>query len=293
MSDAVRVEDARLPSFDGTEIACRVWEPARLPEGRPVALIHHGVGGHGGAYSGLGAFFAGLGVPLCAPDARGHGRSGGERGEMHNGRTMLADLHAMVCWVRRRYPGRRLLLVGESMGGLFALNYAALYAPDGGDVSALILVAPGLLIHPRQVADFTVVRRTPQARRAASEQGQAMRTWRAALVGSRDPDWLRTYAADPLVLPEVNGRYMRIVAAMSMRSPAAARRWTGPTLLLHGKSDTVVPYQGSVMLYRLLAAPDKELALFPDVQHTMFSDPDTPRVLTTIEGWVSAHFGES
>jgi len=255
-----------------------------------VALLHHGVAYYGAAYHALGTYLAARGVPLCAPDARGHGRSGGERGAMRNGRTMLFDLHTMVCWVRRRYPGRPLLLIGESMGGLFALNYAALFAQPAGTVAALLLVAPGLLIHPRQVAHFTVVRRTPQARRTTAENGPAMRAWRAALVGSRDAAWLLAHDADPLVLPSVSGRYMLTVTAMSIRSPGAARRWTGPTLILHGKRDGVVPFQGSVMLYRLLGAPDKELALFPDVWHTMFWDPDTPRILARIESWLAQRF---
>ncbi|HUS16751.1 MAG TPA: alpha/beta fold hydrolase [Chloroflexia bacterium] len=288
---AVRTSDVWMPSFDGTELACRVWEPAGgVAPGSPVAVLHHGVAYYGAAYDGLGAFLAELGVPLCALDARGHGRSGGQRGALRNGRTVLFDLHTVACWVRRRYPGHPLLLIGESMGGLFALNYAALFGRGSDAVAGLVLVAPGLLLHPRQVADFTIVRRTPQARRDADAQGAAMRAWQAALRGSRDLDWRRTYDEDPLVLGEVSGRYMMTVAAMSTRCPVAARRWTRPTLILHGKRDGVVPYQGSIVLYHLLAAEDKELILFPEVWHTMFSDPDTPAVLGRLQQWLQPRF---
>jgi alpha-beta hydrolase superfamily lysophospholipase len=290
-SGPARVIDAQVTAPDGVALACRVWEPAGgLAPGRPVALLHHGVAYYGAAYDELGAYFAGRGLALAAPDARGHGRSGGERGDLRSGRTVLLDLHAVACWVRRRYPGRPLLLIGESMGGLFALNYAALFARGPADVAGLVLIAPGLLIHPRQIADFTVVRRTPQAHRDPAAHGAAMRAWRAALSGSRDHAWLAAREHDPLVLPEVSGRYMLIVTAMSIRCATAARRWLGPTLILHGKQDGVVPYQGSIMLYHLLSTPDKELTLFPNVWHTMFRDPDTAQVLDRLEAWMAPRF---
>jgi alpha-beta hydrolase superfamily lysophospholipase len=289
--DAVRQFDDRVETFDGTAIAVRVWAPvAEGRPGSPVAVLHHGVAYYGAAYAGLGRFLAGLGVPLCAPDARGHGRSGGARGEMVSGRTVLLDLHAVVCWVRRHYPNRPILLIGESMGGLFALNYAALYATQAHQVAGVLLVAPGLLIHPRQIADFTVVRHTPQARRAAEAHGRAMRAWRAALAGSRDAAWMQAHDNDPLVLPGVSGRYMLTIVAMSMRCSVTARRCTPPTLIIHGKRDGIVPYQGSLMLYHLIGAEDKALILFPEVWHTMFWDPDTPAVLERIEAWLAARF---
>jgi alpha-beta hydrolase superfamily lysophospholipase len=288
---ALHVFDAKVPADDGTLLACRVWEPdPTLPAHGPVAVLHHGVGYYGAAYGRLGAFLARRGMPLCALDARGHGRSGGERGKLASGHLILEDLHAVTTWVHARYPNRPLLLIGDSMGGLFVLNYAARFDSRAEQVAALLLVAPGLLIHPRQVAHFTVVRRTPQARRDPTDQGEAMRTWQAALAGSRDSAWLQAREHDPLVLPNVGGRYMWIISVMSMRTPVAAARWSGPTLILHGKRDGVVPYQGSVMLYHLLRTPDKELALFPDVWHSMFWDPDTSEVLARISAWLDARF---
>ncbi len=291
---ATRVGDVRVMAPDETSLACRIWEPAAAgPPDAPVALLHHGVAYYGAAYARLGTFLARRGVPLCAFDARGHGRSDGPRGELVSGHTMLLDLHAVVTWLGRRFPGRPIVLIGESMGGLFTLNYAGRMIREACPIAALILVAPGLLIHPRQVADFTVVRRTPQARRDTEDQGAAMRAWRAALAGSRDTAWLEARERDPLVLPRVSGRYMWIVSAMSMRSPVAAVRWSGPTLILHGKQDGVVPYQGSVMLYHMLSATDKEIVLFPDVWHTMFWDPDSPAVLASMAGWLDAHFPDA
>src|SRR5439155_22328975 len=110
------------------------------------------------------------------------------------------------------------------------------------------------------------------------------------LGGSRDAAWLQARAADPLVLPRVSGRYMWIVSLLSMRIPLAASRWRGPTLLLHGKRDGVVPYQSSIFLYHLLRTPDKELALFPAAWHTLFWDPATPEALACIDSWLRARF---
>jgi len=288
---AVRTTDVFVPALDGTHLACRVWEPADgVRAGQPVAVLQHGVAAYGAPHTVLGTFLAGRGMALCAPDTRGHGRSGGRRGAMRSPRTVLLDLHSIVSWTRHRYPGHPLILIGESMGGLSTLNYAAYIAKEPRTVDALWLIAPGVMIHPRQVADFTVVRRTPHARRAATDYGPAMRAWRNAIVGSRDADWLAKYYADPLVLSSLNPSYMMIIVALSLRCPVAARLWTAPTLILHGKADGVVPYQASVVLHGLFGAEDKELALFPNVWHTVFADPDTPQVLARLDTWLTAHY---
>jgi alpha-beta hydrolase superfamily lysophospholipase len=280
--------EIRLAAFDGLPLAAQVWEPQQpIQPGVPVAVSHHGVASYGVHHETLGRFLAERGIPLVALDARGHGRSGGERGEMRSGRTVLLDLHTVVCWMRRRHPGHPLLLIGESMGGLFGLTYVSAFAPEARLVDALWVLAPGLMIQPRQLADFTVVRHTPMARRAALEAG---RTSGTSIIGSRDAAWLARYQADPLVLGKLHSSYFIIIVGMWFRLTTVARRWTAPTLIMHGKRDPVVPYQGSVVLYNLLGSKDKELVLYPQAWHTLFSDPDTPQVLAHMDAWLRARY---
>ena len=61
----------KVPSFDGTLLACRVWEDPATDRGTQVVLLLHGLAHHGNAYGHVGGHLAAAGIPVCAWDARG------------------------------------------------------------------------------------------------------------------------------------------------------------------------------------------------------------------------------
>src|SRR3712207_807219 len=149
-TDHIHETSIRLAAVDGTPLACRVWEPPVAEQGQQVLLLLHGLAHHGNAYGHVGRHLALAGMPVCAWDARGHGLSGGTPGTLPDRATLLRDIDTVVEMLRHRYPGRRLYLMGESMGGLFSINYAGTPA-WGRKLAGLILIAPGLLLHHVQV----------------------------------------------------------------------------------------------------------------------------------------------
>lgn len=106
-----------------------------------VVLVSAATGARQRYYSRFAAFLAGRGLPTVTYDYRGIGGSRpaslvGFEARMED--WGARDLAGAIAAVRERFPGRRVLLVGHSVGGqLLGL------ADNAGDVTALLTVAAG------------------------------------------------------------------------------------------------------------------------------------------------------
>lgn len=288
-TDAIHESTCRLAAFDGTGISCRLWEAPAADAGQQVVLLLHGLAHHGNAYGHVGRHLALAGVPVCAWDARGHGLSGGTPGTLPDRATLLRDIDTVVEMLRQHYPGRRLYLMGESMGGLFTLNYAG-WPARSRKLAGLILIAPGLLLHHVQVFHPDTLRTAPRillqpGKLVGDEVG-----WRNTL-SSRDAGYLAARSTDPLAQQAITPQYMAVLTLLGLRVPLLAGAIHCPTLIVHGSQDRVVYWQASRLLHSWLASRDKTFVLLPDAWHTLFWDPATPDVLARVTEWLRARQG--
>lgn len=127
----------RITAEDGVQIAYREF----LPEGEgrhPCLLFVHGSTCHGGAYGNVGPDLAKAGVGAYLMDLRGHGLSGGPRGDVPTPGMLLKDIEALLGEIRGRRCSR-LFLGGHSSGGGIAAKY---YVEHRKDIAGLVLLAP-------------------------------------------------------------------------------------------------------------------------------------------------------
>lgn len=119
------------------------------PKGNIKALVQlaHGMAEHKERYYPLMGFLAERGYASIINDHRGHGasvRSADDLGYFYKdgGRGLVKDLHQLTLFFRARYPGRKLFLIGHSMGSLAVREYAARY---GRDIDGLVVSgSPGM-----------------------------------------------------------------------------------------------------------------------------------------------------
>jgi alpha-beta hydrolase superfamily lysophospholipase len=129
------------PARDGTPIAFRVWAaPAPAARERVVIAIH-GSSATGASLHALGKALQAEGLTLYAPDIRGHGGTG-RRGDIDYAGQLDDDLADFIALVRKRHPAARLVLMGFSSGGGYALHGAAL--PLGRELERTVLLSPML-----------------------------------------------------------------------------------------------------------------------------------------------------
>jgi pimeloyl-ACP methyl ester carboxylesterase len=109
---------------------------ARAGSGNPVLLLH-GLGASHFDWDLLGPELVSAGYQTIAPDLPGHGESyKPRRGEMYHVENVF---DTFVEWIDSLELGQPLTLVGHSLGGYLAIEYA-LRHPD--DVRGLVLIAP-------------------------------------------------------------------------------------------------------------------------------------------------------
>lgn len=276
----------KVPSFDGVPISCRFWEDPATDRGTQVVMLLHGLAHHGNSYGHVGGHLAAAGIPVCAWDARGHGYSGGVPGTLPDRTTIIRDIDAVVTMLRARYPGRGIYLMGESMGGLFILNYAG--ANGGGrGLAGIILVAPGLLLHHSQVFHPDTLRTAPRIFLQPGKPVGDDAGWRNS-TSSRDATYLAERETDTLSHQAITPQYMAVVTLMGLRVPLLAGNITIPALTIHGERDRVVYWQASRLMHEWLSSRDKEFVLLPEAWHTLFWDPETPQVLARVTAWLQA-----
>lgn len=131
-------EEHRFAARDGVALFARHY-PSN--SGVTVLLIH-GVTGDGSLFQKSATMLRDAGAEVYVLDLRGHGRSGGTRGDIDYIGQYEADVADVVTALRALKPENKIVLAGHSMGGGIALRYAVL--DDESSVDGYLLFAPNL-----------------------------------------------------------------------------------------------------------------------------------------------------
>lgn len=194
---------------DGTRIVG--WASSEAPAGAPAVIFFHGNGENletmrlSGLYDELGR----LGIAWLAVDYPGYGASRGSPSEA----ALVEAAHGGFDELSRRFPGRRRLVCGWSLGAAVAVQLAANRAAE---VDGLMLLSPW--------SDL------------------------ASLAGEHFPGWLVS-----LLLRE---RYDSLSRAPEL---------PGPTLVIHGREDRIIPVAHGRRLAKAL--PDARYLEVPGAGH--------------------------
>ena len=130
-----------LKTRDGLDLSVRRWQQEGAPH-RWTFVMSHGLGEHSGRYQRFAERFTATGATIYAMDHRGHGRSGGRRGDAPGLQALLDDIDLVVAHARQE-SGGPLVLFGHSFGGLLAIAYA-LDRPDR--IDRAVFSAPLLMV---------------------------------------------------------------------------------------------------------------------------------------------------
>ena len=123
-------------------IAYRAWLPNGAPSDPPLVVIAiHGSSAQSASMHPLGKALSDQGIPVYAPDIRGHGGTG-TRGDIDYAGELDDDMADFIALVRGKYPDAKLALTGFSSGGGYALHVAA--TPLGKNFARAVLLSPML-----------------------------------------------------------------------------------------------------------------------------------------------------
>lgn len=271
--------------FFTTADGVKLFTAHRLPAADPkaVVLVAHGYGEHSGRYTHVLEALADAGYAAYTLDHYGHGRSDGIRAYFASFDQPVSHLKAYADRVSAAHPGKKLFLLGHSMGALISLVFTLRYRRD----------LAGLLISGAPVnADANVSPLVIQVGYLLNRI--APRLPLLQMVGldtlSSDPQVAQAFAADPLNY-KAN---MRVGMGVGINETAKAVRTrlseiTLPILIMHGEQDQLVNPSGSQTVYERVSSADKTLHMYADMRHEIMNERDKTRVLNDISAWLNAH----
>ena len=271
--------EAKLLGPGQRSIYCQWWAPEAAP--KAILLLVHGAGEHSGRYLHVAEFFVRQGFAVSALDHRGHGHSDGKPGHIDVFDDYLVDLAVFHNEVVRQSPGVPIFLLGHSLGGLIACNYL-LQQQDRfvGCILSGALIKSDL--QPGWVQMGVIRLLALLAPRLGLMQLDASGV-------SRDPEEVKKYVEDPLVLHgKASARMVRELFAGMATLQADAAGIRLPMLMLHGDADVLTSPDGSRYLHQHISSTDKTLIIYPGLYHEILNEPEGQDVLDQILSWCEA-----
>jgi len=264
---------------DGYRLPLRRWDEVERP--RALVLALHGFNDYGNAFATLGPYLATQGILTFAYDQRGFGATV-QRGLWGGEEHLIADLEALTRLLREGYPGLPLFLLGESMGG--AVIMAARAQADG-----IVLVAPAVWSR----ATMSPIQRWALKVAAHTLPFLVLTGSGLGIRPSDNLDMLRAYGADPLVIKGNRVDALWGVTNLMDLAMTTAARLPGPTLVLYGEHDEIIPNGAFCALVDRIPAErqDIRVVLYREGWHMLTRDLQGARVMADIAAWLRGQDG--
>ncbi|MDD2921713.1 MAG: lysophospholipase [Anaerolineales bacterium] len=270
-------------SKDGLDIFGQGWEPTAIQTKAVVCLVH-GVGEHSARYAHVAEAFGKEGYAFFTADLRGHGRSGGARGDISSIEDFMQDIDLLLEQARARFPNLPVILYGHSLGGILVLHYGLKRKPN---VKGVIATSSGLrnslqLQPVKMMAARVLGSVLPRVTLPSELESAAI---------SRDEKVVQIYNADPLVHDKISLGFGKAMIGAIQWTFDHAAEFPLPLLLMHGKADRIAFPSGSIEFAN--AAKDKAtLVLYDDAYHELHNEPIKEEVFKTMTIWMDARARE-
>lgn len=257
-----------------------------------VVCIVHGIGEYGGRFDRVAKEFNRENIAVLALDLRGHGDSIEKKGHCAPRREVLEDVSALLEYARQKYPGRRIVLYGHSMGGNITLDYRA-----GGRLNdrpcGYIISAPWIrLVRPVPKPLYALVKLmakiAPQMTISSSVDER--------ILGN--PLTVKPYSENPMVHNRISALCAVDGFEIGLGLEDGSHEDNGkaakiPTIIMHGSADRICSVEGSRRIAkRLVEKGDAvEYVEWEGLYHEIHNGNDSStgeEVIAKMVQWVKA-----
>ena len=273
-------------TFDGAggaKIFTYRWLPSRPARG--VLQVAHGMGEHSLRYRQPLQPLLDSGIAVYSNDHRGHGRTAKGKGELGDfgpsGFAALVDDMAQLSHIaRQENPGKRLILMGHSMGS-FA---AQIYVVEHSDL------IDGLVLSGSAAFD-----KLQAPRGGLATVGEGMGNTRTPFDWlSRDDKEVDAYIADPLcgfTANEASRNSMFAAGAVAVDPKSLAQIRKGlPIYIFAGDKDPInadlTRLWPLVERYRQAGVKDVKTDFYAGGRHEMLNETNRDEVVSNLAKWI-------
>ena len=278
-----------LMSWDGTQLSYRAWLPFD-PEGtsglRKALVLFHRGHEHGGRWQDVVDALDLDDVAVFAWDARGHGRSSGERGAADSVAALVKDADVFVSHIMSEHAIRMedIIVVGHSVGGVIAAAWVHDFAPP---IRGLVLATPAFRVKLYVPGAIPLLR----TREALLGSGFVKSYVKAHLL-THDAAEAERYRSDALIFRQIAVNMLLDLHDTSRRLVADAGAIHTPTLMLAAGQDWVVRLDAQQQFFKGLSSPVKEMHVYPGFFHAIFHERDRAAPIARTRAFIKARFAE-
>ncbi|MHA7847988.1 bifunctional alpha/beta hydrolase/class I SAM-dependent methyltransferase [Serratia sp. D1N4] len=268
MANSRTPDEKSFLTSDHTELFYRHW-PALENGAQPkvIVLFHRGHE-HSGRLQHIVDELAMPDTAFYAWDARGHGRSPGQRGHSPSLTRSVQDVDEFVRFAAAdsRAALEEVIVVAQSVGAVLAATWAHDYAPA---IRGLVLASPA----------FKVKLYVPFARPglALLHRLRGLFFVNSYVKGkylTHDPERVESFNQDPLITRPIAVNILLDLYRTAERIVSDAAAITLPTQLLISGEDYVVHRKPQLDFYQRLRSPIKELHVLPGFYHDTLGERD-------------------
>src|SRR5947207_5016781 len=274
--------ETTFPSRDGAQLFYRAWIPDATTE-KALLLFHRGHE-HSGRWS---EFVETLGlneVATFAWDARGHGRSTGERGSADNFGMLVKDVDAFVRHVRDQhgFALENMIVLAHSVGAVTVAAWVHDYAPP---IRGMILATPAFRVRLYVPLAIPALRLKQKFIRPGY-----VKSYVKAKMLTHDPAQAAQYEADPLIFRQIAVNVLIALHDTGTRWRADAGAIRVPTLMLSAGRDWVVSLKAQREFFNGLSSRVKRMHVFPAAFHALFHEKERAQVVDRVREFITERF---
>ena len=281
-----KAQEREFHSFDQAALFYRHW-PAIQPgaPARAIVLLHRGHE-HSGRVAHLVDELDLPDTAFFAWDARGNGRSPGQRGDAPGFDALVRDLDSFIAHIGAEHgiAVEDIVVIAQSVGAVVAATWVHDYAPR---LRALVLASPAF-----KVKLYVPFARTGLALMQKLRGNFFVNSYVKPQWLTHDPVRVDSYRNDPLVTRPISVRVLLGLYAAADRVVADAQAISVPLQLLVSGADFVVHRGPQDRFYERLSSPVKQRLYLPGFFHDTLGERDRAPALAAIRSFIQARFAE-
>ncbi len=278
-------QERTFASHDGASIFYRYWPALSGKPKGAVVLLHRGHE-HSGRVAHLVSELGLHDYAFYAWDARGHGKTEGERGYSPSFAASVRDLDCFARHICENdgFKLEYMVLIAQSVGAVLAATWVHDYAPP---LRALVLASPA----------FSVKLYVPFARKGIwlwqKLKGRFfVNSYVKAKFLTHDPARIASFETDKLITRPIASNILLDLYDTAERIVPDARAIIVPTQLLISGSDWVVRQKPQHDFFVNLASPLKERHILPGFYHDTLGEKDRAKALSEVKRFIEQRFAE-
>lgn len=266
--------EAKAPIWSNSiKVPYRSWLPAKKPQ--EILLCVHGLGFSSLSYTEFGHVMASRGYGVYALDVRGFGEWMDKRENRVDFEGCLNDIEAALKTLRKNYPGCKIDLVGESMGGAIVLAAAS---RNPQLVDGIISSVPSSDRYAKMSSTLIV------GAKWLTNKDKPMNIEAEVVERATENKALqRKMASNPENRMKLTPKELKqFNDFMKGNYDAAALIEKTPVLLMAGFKDKLVKPEGTVELFNSISTDDKLLMVVGDGEHLLLEENQLTEQLTDL-----------